>query len=52
MRITKREILEKDSDIVMTQIRAIDNNRFMQKLATLTQKEMDKLKQLLNEVIS
>ena len=52
MRITKREDLEKDSDIVVTQIRAIDNDRFMQKLATLTQKEMDKLKQLFNEVVS
>jgi mRNA interferase MazF len=52
MRISKREDLEKDSDIVVTQIRAIDNDRFMQKLAILTQKEMDKLKQLINEVIS
>ena len=43
MRISKREDLEKDSDIVVTQIRAIDNDRFMQKLATLTPKEMDKL---------
>lgn len=52
MRISKREDLEKDSDIVVTQIRAIDNDRFMQRLATLTPKEMDKLKQLLNEVVS
>ena len=52
MRINAREDLEKDSDIVVTQIRDIDNDRFMQKLATLTQKEMDKLKQLLNEVVS
>ena len=52
IRISKREDLEKDSDIVVTQIRAIDNDRFMQKLATMTPKEMDKLKQLLNEVVS
>jgi mRNA interferase MazF len=52
MRITKRENLEKDSDIVVTQIRAIDNDRFMQKLASLSLKEMEKLKQLLNEVVS
>ena len=52
IRISKREDLEKDSDIVVTQIRAIDNDRFMQKLATMTSKEMDKLKQLLNEVVS
>ena len=52
MRISKREDLEKDSDIVVTQIRAIDNDRFMQRLASLNPKEMDKLKQLLNEVVS
>lgn len=51
-RISKREDLQKDSDIVVTQIIAIDNDRFMQRLATLTPKEMDKLKQLLNEVVS
>lgn len=35
MRIIKREDLQKDSDIVETQIRAIDNDRFMQKLHNL-----------------
>ena len=50
--LLKREDLQKDSDIVVTQIRAIDNDRFMQKLASLSPKEMDKLKQLLNEIVS
>ena len=52
MRITKRESLEKDSDIVVTQIRAIDNDRFIQKLASLTNNEMNLLKELLDEVLS
>jgi len=32
MRVTKRKKLEQDSDIVITQIRAIDNDRFIKKL--------------------
>lgn len=31
MHISKREQLEQDSDVVVTQIRAIDNERFIQK---------------------
>ena len=52
MRISKREDLQKDSDIVVTQIRAIDNDRFIQKLASLTHDEMNLLKELLDEVVS
>ncbi len=52
MRITKRENLEKDSDVVVTQIRAIDNDRFMQKLASLSHKEMSILKEQLDEIVS
>lgn len=51
MRIKARENLEKDSDIVVTQIRAIDNDRFIQKLATLKDTEMNLLKELLDEII-
>ena len=50
MRIKARENLEKDSDIVVTQIRAIDNDRFIQKLATLKDIEMNLLKELLDEI--
>ena len=50
MRIKARENLEKDSDIVVTQIRAIDNDRFIQKLATLKDTEMNLLKELLDEI--
>lgn len=52
MRITAREDLEKDSDIVVTQIRAIDNDRFIQKLALLSDKEMSLLKEMLDEIVS
>jgi len=52
MRISPREDLEKESDIVVTQIRAIDNDRFIQKLASLTPKEMHSLKELLSEILS
>jgi len=52
MRLSKRENLEKDSDIVVTQIRAIDNNRFIQKLASLSSDEISLLKELLDEILS
>lgn len=51
MRVSAREDLEKDSDIVVTQIRAIDNDRFIQKLASLTHDEMNLLKELLDEIL-
>lgn len=51
MRVQAREDLEKDSDIVVTQIRAIDNDRFIQKLASLTLDEMSLLKELLDEIV-
>ena len=50
MRVTKREKLQKDSDILIAQIRAIDNSRFVEKLAALTAKEMKRVKLLFDEV--
>jgi len=52
MRINKRGNLDKDSDIVVTQIRAIDNDRFLNKLTSLTHNEIISLKELLSEIIS
>ena len=52
MRIKARENLEKDSDIVVTQIRAIDNDKFIEKLASLSPNEMSLLKELLYEIVS
>jgi len=50
-RINKRDNLDKDSDIVITQIRTIDNDRFIKKLATLTENELLKIKNLFDEII-
>ncbi|OIP53809.1 MAG: PemK family transcriptional regulator [Helicobacteraceae bacterium CG2_30_36_10] len=50
-RIQRREKLLEDSDVVITQIRSIDNDRFIEKLASLTSEEMKKIKELLDEVI-
>jgi mRNA interferase MazF len=50
-RINKQDKLEEDSDIVLTQIRAIDNDRFLEKLTTLTTKQMKKVKELFDEVV-
>ncbi len=50
-RVERREKLLEDSDLVITQIRSIDNDRFIEKLASLTSEEMKKIKELLDEVI-
>ena len=50
-RIKKRDNLKEDSDIVLTQIRAIDNSRFVEKIATLTPQELKTVKRLLDEII-
>jgi mRNA interferase MazF len=52
MRVIKREKLEQDSDIVITQIRAIDNDRFIEKLATLTKEDMQRVRALFEEITS
>jgi len=51
MRITKRENLQKDSDIVLTQVRAIDNSRFIKKIASLSSDEMKTVKKLFDEIV-
>ncbi len=49
-RITKKDDLKEDSDLVITQIRAIDNDRFIKKLTTLSTKEMIIIKKLFDEI--
>ena len=51
MRITKREKLLNDSDIIITQIRAIDNSRFIEPLGSLTLNELNNIKKLFLEII-
>ena len=50
LRISKRDHLLQDSDLVITQIRAIDNNKFIKKLSKLTQEELDTVKKLFDEI--
>ncbi|MCK9491173.1 MAG: type II toxin-antitoxin system PemK/MazF family toxin [Sulfurimonas sp.] len=51
MRVEKREKLLEDSDLVITQIRSVDNGRFVEKLASLSADEMKKAREFLNEII-
>jgi len=50
-RVHKREKLEKDSDVLIANIRAIDNTRFIKKLASLHSEELFTIKNLLDEVL-
>jgi len=50
MRVNKREKLLKDSDVVITQIRSIDNGRLLEKLASLKNNEIKKVKELFEEI--
>ena len=50
-RVHKKDNLKEDSDLVITQIRAIDNGRFIEKLTTLTDKQMQKVKELFDEIV-
>jgi len=51
-RVLKREKLEQNSDILIANIRSIDNTRFIEKLTSLTQKELFYIKNLLDEVLN
>jgi mRNA interferase MazF len=50
-RITKREKLKLDSDALIAHIRSIDNDRFVEKIAKLSYKEMQVIKKLVLETI-
>jgi mRNA interferase MazF len=51
-RIDAKDELEKDSDLLIAQIRSVDNVRFLKKLTQLSSKELDYVKQLLDEVLT
>lgn len=51
MRIKSKDKLKDDSDLVITHIRAIDNSRFIEKLTILNYEQMQKIKELLNEIV-
>ena len=50
-RVTKREKLQKDSDLLIAHIRSIDNARLIEKIASLSEDEMLEIKELLDEVL-
>ena len=51
-KVKARDDLQKDSDILISQIRSIDNARFIKKLTRLSKKEIEYVKSLLDEVLS
>ena len=52
MRIEKRDKLKQSSDLIIAQIRAIDNSRLLEKLSKVSSNEMKKIKMLFDEVVS
>jgi len=50
-RITSRENLEKDSDILIAHIRSIDNSRLIKKLASVSANELKVIRKLFDEVM-
>ena len=50
-RINSRDKLQKKSDILIAHIRAIDNNRFIEKLSSLNDSELKEVKLLLDELL-
>jgi mRNA interferase MazF len=49
-RVLKRDKLKKDSDILIAHIRSIDNSRFIEKLSSLNEKEMNQVKNFIDEI--
>ncbi len=50
-RVDARDNLNQNSDILIAHIRAIDNDRFIEKLAVLNMKELKEVKILLDELL-
>ena len=50
-RIDRREKLEKESDLLIAQIRSIDKEKLIQKIAALTKDEVAHAKELLDELL-
>ncbi len=51
-RISKRDDLKEDSDVLIAHIRSIDNTRLIEKLASLDKNEIVEIKRLVDEVLS
>ncbi len=51
-RVSARENLKENSDILIAHIRSVDNARFVEKLGSLSADEIKKVKELLDEVLN
>ncbi|WP_297433046.1 type II toxin-antitoxin system PemK/MazF family toxin [Sulfurimonas sp.] len=51
-RVKAQDKLQQDSDVLIAQIRSIDNSRFIEKLTHLSLQETNYIKSLLDEVLS
>lgn len=51
MRIKKRELLNADSDVLIAHIRTIDKERLIERLSSVSEKEMKKMQNLFKEVV-
>ena len=49
-RISKRDKLLKDSDLLLAQVRSIDNSRLIEKLSTVSSTEYQHIRQLFGEL--
>ena len=52
MRIRQRESLDRDSDLIVTQVRAIDKERLIGKLGMLSTREIRKVRELFEEIVN
>jgi len=51
MRVSAREKLKNDSDVLVAQIRAIDKERLLERLGRLDEKECSRLQGLMHEIM-
>jgi mRNA interferase MazF len=51
-RLHQREGLDKNSDVLIAQIRAIDNSRFLKKLTAIDEYELEVIKNLFDDIVS
>jgi len=51
-RVQKKDRLEQDSDVLIAHIRSIDNRRLIEKLTFLSNKQMEEIKALFDELVS
>lgn len=51
-RIAKRDKLERDSDILLAHIRSIDNARFIEKITSISEEQIQEVRNLFDELVN